>query len=245
MVHPLVFLPNSLPRTLLVLAVATASPFANSNTASADVMSEFNSGDEGWTLSGDSSSGSATFLGTGGNPGGFIRGNDSVASGVWYFEAPAKFLGNQSSSYGGSLTYELRQRPTGSNVVFSAHDILLEGTSETLRLLNTPPVPQNVVWTSYSATLLESSDWSLSGGGTPTQAQFQGVLGNLQRLRIRGEFITGGDSGDLDNVVLSTASAGPVPEPTSFAVMAGALFLWRFRRKSRHRVGTHHRIAEK
>jgi hypothetical protein len=48
------------------------------------------------------------------------------------------------------------------------------------------------------------------------------VLGDLRRLRIRGEFITGPDDGDLDNVVLTGRSA-VVPEPSGLALMGTGL----------------------
>ncbi|GAG24044.1 unnamed protein product, partial [marine sediment metagenome] len=36
-----------------------------------------------------------------------------------------------------------------------------------------------------------------------SQADIQTVLSDLTQLRIRGEFVVGFDSGDLDNVVLN------------------------------------------
>ena len=52
------------------------------------------------------------------------------------------------------------------------------------------------------------------------QAQFLSVLSDLTGLQIRGEFITGPDNGDLDNVTLGGAS---VPEPSTLTLAGLAL----------------------
>jgi hypothetical protein len=56
----------------------------------------------------------------------------------------------------------------------------------------------------------------------------QTVLASLTRLRIRGEFITGADNGDLDNVVLNG-----VPEPASFVLAMIAFAMCPFRHRGK------------
>lgn len=69
--------------------------------------STFDTDADGWTLSGDGIN--LTWLATGGNPGGHIRGADDERGIGWHFDAPAKFLGDVSSAYGQLLTFDLRQ----------------------------------------------------------------------------------------------------------------------------------------
>ncbi|MEM7473456.1 MAG: laminin B domain-containing protein [Planctomycetota bacterium] len=190
------------------------------------IVSDFEGGTEGWQLSGDSSTATPDHIASDGNPGAFIRGFDTAVGGVWYFAAPAKFLGNRSTSYGGTLQYSLRQRGSGS--IFNSQDIIIDGAGLTLRLVNTPPIPSSSTWTQYVATLDETDPWTLASGGNPTQAEFQSVMADLQSLRIRGEFIVGSDNGDLDSVSMTA-----VPEPSHLGVLAFTCVLLRWRRAKR------------
>jgi hypothetical protein len=52
----------------------------------------------------------------------------------------------------------------------------------------------------------------------------QTVLGNLNKLWIRGEFIAGNDSADLDNVVLTGTGVSTMNGPT-LLLLAGLLIL--------------------
>lgn len=177
-------------------------------------MSDFSTNDEGWRLVGDSTTATPTYLSTGGNPGGFVRGFDQVVGGVWFWQAPTKFLGDDSAAYGHTLTYDLRMR--GSGPLFDDSDVILSGAGLTLHL-DTSPVPSDTSWTSYSVLLSETAGWKVGSFAGPlaTQSEVLAVLSNLTSLRIRGEFITGDDNGDLDNVVLN---ASPVPEPNSLVL---------------------------
>jgi hypothetical protein len=161
-----------------------------------------------------------TYHATGGNPGGYLNALDIQDGLTWYWVAPGKFLGNVSAAYGGTLTFDLREHGTATQ--YGDSDVTLTGGGITLAF-DTPNNPAvGTTWTSYSVSLLETAPgWHLNdlSGATPTSGQFQTVLASLTGLRIRGEFITGDDNGDLDNVVLSSPAA--VPEPGSL-VMLGA-----------------------
>lgn len=190
------------------------------------ISSMFDVDDEGWRITGDSVSAVPTFIGTGGNPGGFIRGFDRAVGGVWYWLAPSTFLGNVLSAYGNTLEFDLRMR--GSGPLFDTSDLILDGAAISLHIQATVPVPQDVPWTTYVVSLSETAGWrtdSLSGP-VATQSQMQMVLGDLTGLRIRGEFITGSDNGDLDRVILNG-----VPEPNCF--WAIGIFSFLIHRKSR------------
>lgn len=178
----------------------------------ADVSSRFDTGTEGWLLSGDTTSALPSYISTGGNPGGYIHGIDTAAGDTWYWQAPATFLGNVSSAYGRSFNFDMRMR--GGSNIFSDSDVVLAGAGLTLAY-DFNYLPANVVWTSFSVILSETAAWRVGSlsGPLATQMQIQSVLSNLTLLRIRGEFISGADNGDLDNVILST-----VPEPTTYAM---------------------------
>jgi len=201
----------------LVLSVAIGG---NDRVVAQLAESDFSINDEGWLVSGDATSSAPTYVGTGGNPGGYLNATDLTVGGVWFWDAPAEFLGDKSGAYGFSLTYDLRMR--GSGPLFDDSDVILDGGGLSLHLAPTPPVPVNVPWTVYSALLSDAEDWHVgsSGGPAATQSQIQTVLASLTRLRIRGEFITGSDNGDLDNVVLNG-----VPEPACLALLLLGLAL--------------------
>jgi len=162
------------------------------------VSSEFEINAEDWSLDGD---GEGPFHNaTGGNPGGYIFGIDQGQSVSWYFLAPNKFLGNISDAYGQSLIFDLRQSSL-DNQNNNSDDISL--TNDTLTLhFNLVHNPQTF-WTRYSIPLKEGRLWINASTGNPaTQSEMQMVLSNLTELRIRGEYRTGPDTGDLDNVML-------------------------------------------
>ncbi|MGE0486452.1 MAG: laminin B domain-containing protein [Gammaproteobacteria bacterium] len=192
-------------RAICAAATALLALAFTTLTTAATVTSTFETDAEGWLVAGDAVSGIPTWVASDGNPGGHIQANDSVAGGVWYFDAPAKFLGAQSGAYGGTLSFDLRQ--TGSGSQFDAADVILNGGGLELRIdAGSNPLPVGT-WVSYSLTLVETAGWT-KGGAAANQSDLLTVLGALDRLRIRGEFISGSDTGRLDNVVLN---AVPVP----------------------------------
>lgn len=183
------------------------------------ISSTFDFDDEGWVVSGDATSATPDYNATGGNPGGFLSADDNVAGGVWYWDAPVKFLGNQSFSFGETLSFDLAQSVVANQ--FNASDVIIDSTSGSLHFdTNTNP---GTSFTSYSIVLSDSADWRLTslGGAVATNVQIQAVLANITRLRIRGEFRTGADTGSLDNVILTSS----VPEPSTYALGMGILFM--------------------
>lgn len=177
------------------------------------VMSTFDIDDEGWTVSGDAQGSSVipNYNASGGNPDGYISAQDNVTGGVWYWKAPAKFLGDISSTYGNTVSFDLRQSSTASQ--FDAADVILEGGGLKLvfNTLNNPATD----WTSYEVLLTESAGWKIEtlDGVVPTVEQMNIVLSALTALYIRGEFVTGSDRGDLDNVILRGIVTGFEEDP--------------------------------
>jgi hypothetical protein len=207
----------------LLVALGCSGTFAASN----DIVSDFSLDSEGWMLFGDSTTSAPTHNAVGGNPGGFLNGTDRTVGGVWFWQAPSKFLGDRSLSFAQSLSFDLRMR--GSGPLFEDSDVVLAGAGLSLHV-DLSPVPQGVDWTSYSVVLGEAGNWRVGSrtGVAATDAQIQQVLGNLTSFRIRGEFITGSDNGDLDNVVMAA-----VPEPQTYLLLGAGLGLvgWAARRR--------------
>lgn len=170
--------------------------------ADQSVISRFDADYQGWRVAGDAQDGSSVpeFKTQGGNPAGHLQATDDVTGGTWYWEAPERYLGNQSRSYGKSLRFDLKQSILDNQ--FEESDVILEGDGLTLAFkLNAHP---GVTWTSYQVMLSDSAGWKLNSlsGETASAAQIQQVLNNLSKLWIRGEYVEGADTGGLDNVIL-------------------------------------------
>ncbi|HEY0548039.1 MAG TPA: laminin B domain-containing protein [Verrucomicrobiae bacterium] len=143
-----------------------------------------------------------TYSAMNGNPGGHIWQLDPMSSRVYYFQAPALYLGNRSNYYGGTLTFDVR-RQNGSLLNYT--DVVLVGGGFTF-VIDAGSGPANGVWTTYTVRLNETGGWKkdLLTGVAPSAEEFALLLGNLSALRIRGEYSTSSvDTGALDNVILS------------------------------------------
>lgn len=187
------------------ISLAAATLVLSTNVYGAVISSTFDTDSEGWTVVGDATSGVPAYVASGGNAGGYIKADDTVSGGVWYFQAPDKYLGDMTGAYNQTLNYDLMQ--TGSGSQFQANDVVLTGGGQTLVLgLSANPLPLGD-WVSYSVSLSETAGW-LNGGVAATQGDMLNVLGSLTTLKIRGEYISGPDTGRLDNVSLNTV---PVP----------------------------------
>jgi len=173
--------------------------------------SGFDNNDDGWTVVGDAQTQTSKpdYNGMGGNPDGLISAKDDVAGGTWYFQAPAKYLGDQSQGYGKYLEFDLKT--TDVSNPFDDYDVVLVGAGKVLAL-DTAMNPTTTSWTSYRIALTETSGWKkiatestpwstdFASLPAPSQEEFKAILADVTRLRIRGEFNTGPDTGFLDNV---------------------------------------------
>ena len=114
-------------RTRIAAATAVASALAIAQASADTILSTFDTGTEGWSaLDQQTGDYTASWTSTGGNPGGFLQGNESIArGGTGYFIAPSKFLGNLSAFAGGTLTYDLNVI-TGTDY-FSDVDVIISG----------------------------------------------------------------------------------------------------------------------
>ena len=207
-----------LRRTTFVLLVI--SFFANNRAGNAAIISStFDTDAEGWTVSSNGTSTTPDYMASGGNTGGMIQDTDAQSGVAWFFDAPAKFLGDQSDQFNRSLSFDIRH--TGSGTLFAANDIRLIGGGVTLlRDFATNPAVGD--WTTYSTFLNADAPWKHSTSGLDaTNSEIQTVLSSLTAIQFRGEYLAGAigsDTGRLDNVVMGAHSAA-IPEPSSWFLM--------------------------
>jgi len=156
-------------------------------SASATVMSTFDIDGEAWTTFADAEN--LTYSAAGGNPGGAVRAEDVGNGQIWYWQAPAKFLGDQSGAWGGSLSFDLIQGSLSRQL--NEDDVILIGGGLTI-VFDTASNPE-LTWTDYSIDFTDTAGWTLNttGGSVASAAQIQTVLGSLDTLRIRGEYVNG------------------------------------------------------
>lgn len=196
----------------VLLVAAAGCNCAPDPTATSDAgtdptraSSGFDTGDDGWTIVGDAQSMAV-------RPdfdGGFISAKDDVAGGTWYFQAPAKYLGDNSAIAGNFLQFDLRVTPVDNP--FGNYDVVLQGGGKTLAF-DFPNDP-TTAWTTYRAQLvpagwkvvadpvisnISSADFSKLPDAT--EGEFAAALQQTTLLRLRGEFNSGPDTGALDNV---------------------------------------------
>lgn len=189
------------------------------------VSSTFDTGVDGWYVSDYLGNGATTVNWSSGA----IQTDDQFSE--TSFHAPAKFTGDWSSLYGSTLSFDLTEvgRDSGAD---SYHTAIIASGSNILYWYGGAPL---TTFTTFVANLsITDSRWRFGGSGfdpnsgtSPTAAQFQNVLGNITRLQINSEFITGADDTRLDNVFL-----GPVPEPETYSMLLaglGLLYIWKMR----------------
>lgn len=182
---------------LLVFALSPLPAFCQSST--------FDTNNEAWETNGDATSPYASWISTGGNPGGHIRVTDQSVGGTWYFQAPAKFLGNKCDAYDTWLRYDQYVSDTSAQQLYGGKpDVILFGGGLTLVFDNA--YNPGLIWTHYDILLNENAGWHINSlnGPVPTQAQFRAALADLYGFRIRGEYRAQADFGGLDNVVLES-----------------------------------------
>ncbi|MEQ9123826.1 MAG: laminin B domain-containing protein, partial [Alphaproteobacteria bacterium] len=159
------------------------------------VASSFTSGVDGWTADQGASVSEVNDE---------LRGTKAT-SGPWNYVAPAKFLGDQSDKVGGALAFDLRQI-SGSIVNNNNNfEVQLSNGQDTIQI--SVVVPNTAQ--SYALGLTSDYPWATATGGAVSDELIESVLSNLTSLVIRGDHAAGGETGSLDNVVLSSQ---PLPK---------------------------------
>ncbi len=202
---------TSLATACLLTILATSW----TSSALANVTSTFDTNADGWTHApGGDPDTTVTFSATGGNPGGEIVLNEAAEGAFDFFQAPAKYLGNDSAFLNGTFAFQLMDNSSIDDL--SAALTLTDGAGDTLTHVLPTFAPGSFVF--FAFTLNQSGGWTYTpSGGTgsaATQTEFQTVLANVSSLVVPGDFHNGPEMTSLDNVALS------VPEPSIWAMMS-------------------------
>jgi laminin B (domain IV)/PEP-CTERM motif-containing protein len=189
-----------------LLAAAVFGVFG-ATAARADIVSTFDAGAEGWTaLDAVGHDYTASWVSTGGNPGGFLSGNETDPnSGTGYFIAPSAYNGNLTAYLGGTLSYQINV--ISGTAYYDDVDVMISNGADTASWSShVNPVGQG--WDTFTVQLNQTN----FGSDIAT------ILANVTSFKIRGEFIGGPEEEGLDNVSL-TAATSAVPEPSTWAMM--------------------------
>lgn len=191
--------------------------------AQANLVSTFDAGAEGWAAIDEGTHDyTSIWQATGGNPGGYLQGNEPAAyGGDGYFNAPASWLGNWSAYAGGTISYDIKVI-SGSSVFFDPDVIISNGSNSVSWATTVSPYNPSRNWVHYEVALTTAN----------FGANLASVLSNVTRLQIRGEWINGTEQEGFDNVMLTAA----IPEPQTYAMLLAGLGLLGFaarRRKQR------------
>lgn len=161
-------------------ALAAVSAKVVEEATTGGVRSAFDRDAAGWKVVGDAR------LDRGVDPSldqGAIKAVDSATGGVWYWQAPASFLGDQRKAHGRELRFRLKSTPVTQP--FQAPDVLLEGPAGVL-VFDTPEDP-GTEWTAYRVPLAAAAGWKRRESGQPaSEADLREALGDLRNLLIRG-----------------------------------------------------------
>lgn len=203
------------------LFVATLVGVLAALPAKANLTSTFDSGAEGWNAVDPTGDYTSTWEGSGGNPGGYLRGSESdPLGGTGYFDAPASWLGNWSAYAGGTISYDLKV--FDGTDYFNDLDVIISNGSDSVSWSsNINPVGDG--WVTFQVQLTAAN---FSG------ANLASVLSNVTSFSIRGEFISGPEAEGLDNVSVATGATS-TPEPSTWAMllMGFAGLAWAGRRR--------------
>lgn len=204
-------------RIFLVSLLASAYSFA-----APIIVSTFDVDDEGWTVNemiSPAGAISATYVNSGGNPGGHIQTADPF---VWTsFYAPAAFLGDWAAMGVTSLAFDLRLFAPSDGIDYAT--LVLQSGS--LSISTFGPYPLDGIWNSYAVQTTSPVGWfytndGMTPGAAVSVADFNVVMQNVQSVRISADWTSGGNIADLDNVTLHA-----VPEPAA-VILVGSGLAW-------------------
>jgi len=192
----------------IAVALVAASTLIPWTAASANLVSTFDSGAEGWGVLGAYSV-YPDWVSTGGNPGGYIKLTDYWGVPDLQATAPAAFLGDRSEYLGGVFSFDAKLFAWGTgyeNAVFGTV-VIQNGSQQAVRdLASGPPVFDH--WTTYSAPLT-AAGWSGD--------DLASVLGNVTGISVTAECYQEVEVVGLDNIGMKSSPS--VPEPASLCLL--------------------------
>ena len=187
--------------------------------ASSDIVSNFDTDTEGWLVGGpvgpDANQGDLDYFGSGGDPTGFIRAEDTACCGQTnglHLYAPAEFLGNLTSFNNGTISFSARLFGGDWDELAVWGRFTLTDGVQSVEADFAPGVPTLGQWTSYSAPFSAAT----FGVGEGT---WLGLIDDVTGLRIVAD-----DDGGLGEIVgYDNITIASVPLPASLPLLVGAL----------------------
>ncbi len=184
--------------------------------ARAQVISDFATNADGWTAP-NALAGAITYSATGGNPNGYVFGQTplSINTGsgtIWvpfYFESPAKFEGNKSTYYNGTLRFDASQTTTGAPpTLLFATLIITDVTGVAYYYFPSTPFqpPSFGTWATFSVSLSAAGgNWKTANdiaSTTVTAAQLQSVMSNIDKIEVLGLYRNANVGTRVDNITM-------------------------------------------
>jgi len=161
-----------------------------------DLVSCFDLGDEGWREGRDVS---LSWSEAGGDPGGFLLGDDRGSGQTWYYVSPPSWAGNWTPYVGGTLSFELKVVDSGNGSSIFGDVVRIYGRDGSY--LSWSCDPPGASWTRRQVYLVPSS-FRESG------KSFDSIMRDVSEVWIRGEYSNMKDAGGLDNVMVTLGPGG-------------------------------------
>ncbi|MDF0593743.1 hypothetical protein P0O24_09115 [Methanotrichaceae archaeon M04Ac] len=169
----------------------------------------FDQGDELWRSEGGAN---LSWMERGGNPGGFLLGEDADENETWYYVSPESWSGNWTSYIGYILIFDIRLIDDDNSInldfsdilkIYSLNDTFVAWPGSTAPWPSEPKIGE---WTRYEIPL-EADSFGIN------ESEFLETMENVDRILIRGEYSDGRDLEGLDNVIVAPPQKGIADRP--------------------------------